>query len=97
MSAGNVIRLFSGIPKKQNASFERIRAWGAFLVSANLKDEMVSKVKIVSEKGRLCTLVNPWAGKKVLLIRNGKKAEVLSGNRISFKTSPHESIEIQSR
>ncbi|QIL40547.1 hypothetical protein G7074_15495 [Pedobacter sp. HDW13] len=96
MSAGNVIRLFNGIPKKQNASFERIRAWGAFLVSANLKDEMVTNVKIISEKGKLCTLVNPWADKKVLLIRNGKKAEVLSGNRISFKTSPNELIEVQS-
>ena len=96
MSAGNVIRLFNGIPKKQNANFERIRAWGAFLVSASLKNETVTDVKIVSEKGRGCTLVNPWPDKKIQLIRNGKKSEIISGDRISFKTGINETVEMQS-
>ncbi|WP_214227823.1 hypothetical protein [Pedobacter sp. B4-66] len=95
MSAGNVIRLFSGLPKKQNASFENIRSWGAFLVSARLKNELVSDVKIVSEKGKLCTLINPWPERKVLLIRNGKRSETISGNRISFKTATNEIIKLQ--
>jgi len=95
MSTGNTIRLFNGLPKDQNASFENIRSWGAFLVSASLKDEVVSGVKIISEKGKLCTLVNPWQDKKVLLIRNGKKSEVLSGTRISFKTVSNEIVKLQ--
>lgn len=95
MSAGNVIRLFNGFSKKQNASFENIRAWGAFLVSASLKNEIVTDVKIVSEKGRLCTLVNPWPGKKIRLIRNGKKSEIINGARISFKTVSNETVEMQ--
>ncbi len=95
MSAGNVIRLFNGFSKKQNARFENIRAWGGFLISASLKNEMVTDVKIISEKGRICTLINPWPGKKMLLIRNGKKSAVISGSRISFKTTSNETIEIQ--
>lgn len=95
MSAGNVIRLFNGFSKEQHAGFKNIRAWGGFLVSASLKNEMVTDVKIISEKGRICTLVNPWPGKKVLLIRNGKKSEVISGSRISFKTATNETIGIQ--
>lgn len=95
MSVGNVIRLFNGLPKGQNASFESIRAWGAFLVSASLKNGVVTDVKIVSEKGKLCTLVNPWPERKVLLIRNGKRSETISGNRISFKTATNEIIKLQ--
>ena len=95
MSAGNVIRLFNGLPKGQNASFENIRTWGAFLVSANRKNEIISNVNIVSEKGKTCVLLNPWPNRKVLLIRNGKKSERLQGDKISFKTKINEVIQLQ--
>ncbi|WP_316838506.1 glycosyl hydrolase family 95 catalytic domain-containing protein [Pedobacter gandavensis] len=96
MSAGNVIRLFN-IPKGQNASFKNIRTWGAFLVSARLENGLISEVKINSEKGKPCTLINPWPDQQVILIRNGKKAETLSGNRLSFNTSKEENIELKTR
>jgi len=95
MSVGDVIRLFRVFPKNQNAGFKNIRAWGAFLVSAKLKDGIISDVKIKSEKGKPCTLINPWPGKKVVLIRNGKKAATIDGNRLSFKTSISEMIAIK--
>lgn len=95
MSVGNTIRLFGGFPKSKNASFKNIRAWGAFLVSASLTNEIVSNVKIFSEKGRACILINPWPDKKVRLIRNGKEAEVLEGNQISFKTRINETLELK--
>ncbi|SMD11579.1 glycosyl hydrolase family 95 catalytic domain-containing protein [Pedobacter nyackensis] len=95
MSVGNHIRLFSGFPKTNNASFKNIRAWGGFLVSASLKKEVVSDVKILSEKGRLCNITNPWPGKKVLLVRNGKKAETIEGDKISFKTAINETVELE--
>jgi hypothetical protein len=95
MSVGDVIRLFRVFPKNQNAGFKNIRAWGAFLVSAKLKDGIISDVKIKSEKGKPCTLINPWPGKKVVLIRNGKKAATIDGNRLSFKTSISEKIAIK--
>lgn len=93
MSVGHVIRLFPVYPKDQEASFKNIRTWGAFLVSAHRKKGEVSDVQIVSEKGRTCTMVNPWPGKKTTLFRNGKKGETISGERITFKTSPGETLE----
>ena len=94
MSAGNVIRLFN-IPEGQDASFENIRAWGAFLISARLSKGIVSDVKITSEKGKSLTMVNPWPNQQVLLVRNGKKSEILSGDRISFRTKKNEKIELR--
>src|SRR5436190_15021481 len=79
MSAGNTIRLFPGFNKEQHASFTNIRTWGAFLISAQLKNGVVSDFKIKSEKGRVCTIVNPWPGKSVQVIRNGKIAEWVGG------------------
>jgi alpha-L-fucosidase 2 len=92
MSAGNVIRLFPVFPKDQDASFTNIRTWGAFLVSAQQQNGIISGVKIFSEKGKLCTLVNPWPGSKVQLIRNGKDSGTIEGERISFPTVENETI-----
>ncbi len=96
MSVGNVIRLFPVFPKNQNASFKNIRNWGAFLVSAKLENGTISDVKILSEKGKTCTLVNPWPDKKVQLYRNGRKAEIIEGKRITFETAINEKVEIKS-
>jgi len=95
MSAGNVIRLFSGFPGNQNAGFKDIRAWGAFLVSAKLRHGIVSEVKVRSEQAKPCTLINPWPGRKIHLIRNGKSSETIGGERISFKTGKNELILIK--
>lgn len=95
MSAGNAIRLFPVFPKDQSASFKNIRTWGAFMVSARLKNGIVSAVKIISEKGRPCTIVNPWPRKTIRLIRNGKIAETASGSRFTLKTDVNETIEFK--
>lgn len=92
MSTGNVIRLFSVFPKNQNAGFKNIRSWGAFLISAKSTNGLVSDVKIVSEKGMPCTIVNPWPGKTIRVIRNGKNAEFVSGQRFTLKTTINETI-----
>ena len=94
MGHKGVIRLFSVWPKSKDASFTNIRCWGAFVVSGELKNGVVKNVKILSEKGRDCTVVNPWSGKSIQLIRNGEKAEVLNGERITFKTTADEVIEL---
>ena len=82
-----VLRFFPCWPKEQDARFGNLRAVGAFLVSAELKDGVVAGVRIVSEKGRPCTVQNSWPGKRVLLTRNGKPAESLAGNRFTFQTA----------
>ena len=89
-----VLRLFPVWETKRDARFWNLRAHGAFLVSAQLKDGMIDGVKIMSEKGSDCTLVNPWADKEVQVIRNGKAAETVKGARFTLKTSANEVIEI---
>jgi hypothetical protein len=89
-----VLRFFPVWPKDQNARFGSLRAVGAFLVSAELKDGTVAGVKIVSEKGSPCTVQNPWPGRKVRLVRGGKAAKLVTGDRFSFPTSVGESIEL---
>jgi len=50
---------------------------GAFLVSAELKNGKVLPVTIFSGEEKTCTVVNPWPGNKVQLVRNGKKVKSL--------------------
>lgn len=59
-----VLRFFPCWPRDQDARFGSLRAVGAFLVSAELKGGVVTGVKIVSEKGRDCTVLNPWTGRR---------------------------------
>ena len=92
----NVLRFFRCWPKKIEpaASFRDLWAHGAFRCSAALKDSVVAEVRIVSEKGRPCVVENPWPGRKVMLTRNGRKAETLAGDRLSFETTPAETISL---
>ena len=92
MSVGNKIRLFTVWPKAVDASFEKIRTWGAFLVSAGFRNGIVCDVSVFSEKGRSCTVVNPWKGKTVFLVRNGKPDKQLQGEELTFPTSVNETI-----
>ncbi|MCX7048080.1 MAG: hypothetical protein NTX50_21670 [Candidatus Sumerlaeota bacterium] len=92
-----VIRFFPCWPREMDARFGGLRAVGAFLVSAELKNGAAGGVKIVSEKGKDCAVVNPWPVKKIALIRNGKEAETMSGARFAFKTAANEIIELKSQ
>ena len=67
MGHQGIVRLFQGWPKDKDASFNRIRVEGAFLVSASIKDGVVGEVTIVSEKGRPLTLLDPWTGEYIHL------------------------------
>ena len=68
---------------------------GAFLVSAGLKAGVISGVTITSEKGRDCTIQNPWPGKKIQIIRNSKKKETVEGDRFTLKTKAGETLELK--
>jgi alpha-L-fucosidase 2 len=47
------------------AKFVTIRAAGAFLVSAEKKGGVCQPIAVVSEKGRPCSVLNPWPGKMI--------------------------------
>lgn len=91
-----VIRFFPCWPKDLDARFGTLRAVGAFLVSAEMKDGSVSSARIFSEKGNPCAVQNPWPGKKVRLIRNDKRGglfgETKQGERFTFVTTSGETI-----
>ena len=56
-----VIRVFPALPENwKNASFQNMRAMGAFLVSADYKNGKVQKINIHSEKGGLMKVLNPF-------------------------------------
>ncbi len=92
MGHKGVLRLFPVWPKSKDASFTNIRCWGAFLVSGELKGGQIGGVTIVSEKGRDCTLANPWPGRRVKLTRDGRAAEPLAGERFTFATRAGERL-----
>ncbi|MFD2162308.1 trehalose hydrolase [Paradesertivirga mongoliensis] len=89
-----IIRIFPNWNKKKDASFKQLRAYGAFLVSSNVKNGKIEYIRILSEKGRKCNVENPWPGRRVQLLRNGGKAEMLEGEQLSFDTVENELIEI---
>jgi hypothetical protein len=91
-----VIHVFADWPKGKDARFDKLRAYGAFLVSAEIKGGTVQGgVRIVSERGTPCALRNPWPGKKTRLIRKGKPAEELSGDILKFPTGTGETLELR--
>lgn len=59
-----IIRLFPALPEGwTQASFEKMRTMGGFLVSADYRDSRVESVTIHSEKGGMLKLLNPFTGK----------------------------------
>ena len=97
LSHENVLRLFRVWPRKShpNARFQNLMGYGAFRVSAALVQGEVTDVQIVSEKGRDCTIENPWPGRKVTVFRDGRKAETVYGDTFALKTKAAELIELK--
>ena len=59
----DTLRVFPAIPPEwKEASFDKLRAQGAFLVSAVLENREVSRVEIFPEKGGTLWLADPFRG-----------------------------------
>jgi alpha-L-fucosidase 2 len=93
-SHGGIIRVFPVFPSNQKASFYRLRTFGAFLFSSKIENGNVRLIIIESEKGKNCTIDNPWPDRKITLYREGKIAETLAGNNVTFATKAGELITI---
>ena len=63
------IRLFPNTRNLGPARFRNLRAAGAFLVSAAFDGSKISRVSLLSEKGKTVKLVNPWKGTTVQVTR----------------------------
>ena len=90
----DVLRVFKVWPKNLDAKFTNIRAFGAFLVSSEIKDGQVQFVRIHSEAGRDCMVENPWPDKEIQIIRKGAIARKLTGKRLAFGTEKNEVIKL---
>ncbi len=81
-----IIRLFPCWDKKMNASFENLRADGAFLVSAVLENEQITSFRIKSLNGRVCKIESDGIKS---IVRETDKKEIpfsIDGNTVSFET-----------
>ncbi len=92
-----VLRFFPCWPGDQDARFGSLRAAGAFLVSAALREGSVTGVRIVSEQGLDCAVQNPWPGRPVRIVRSGWLARdaTASGARFTFPTRAGETVELR--
>ncbi len=81
-----VIRLFPCWNKTDDAAFENLRADGAFLVSAELKNAKVSSLGIKSLKGRECTVECPDIKSVIRKSDNKEIPYKRTGYAVSFET-----------
>ncbi|MEW6746751.1 MAG: glycoside hydrolase N-terminal domain-containing protein [Planctomycetota bacterium] len=62
-SFSGIVRVFPAVPETwQDVAFEKLRAEGAFLVSAERRDGVVVEVTIRAEKDGTCRLADPFGG-----------------------------------
>jgi hypothetical protein len=96
--------LFEAWPKHMDASFERLRGRGAFVVSSSYRDQVVQGTTVLSERGAECVVRRPssWAqaNVKVVAVSSGKEVQIAwqdGGAFFSFATLPGESYALDGR
>jgi hypothetical protein len=97
-SYSGVIRLFPNTINLGPARFERLRAAGAFLVSAFWDGTAVTAATLTSEKGSRARIVNPWrqAGVSVRELSSDRNVSVAaSAPVLEFETRPNESYVLE--
>ncbi|KAA3614247.1 MAG: hypothetical protein DWQ01_00670 [Planctomycetota bacterium] len=95
-SHGGLIRLFPALPSDwEDVSFDRLRAEGAFLISARFAAGTVRRVEIVSEKGGECRIQNPWPNAELsvqgMRLKDMKRTE----EELRFPTSPGQEVVLE--
>lgn len=88
-SYNGIIRFFPNWPMDKNAEFYNLRAAGAFLVNASLKEGKVSKIEIFSEVGSTLKMILPW---KKCRITNSEGTKTLNSNKIEINTKKDEQL-----
>jgi alpha-L-fucosidase 2 len=90
-SQNGLIKIFPAIPKQwKNVSFQKLRAEGAFIISAKRKGTKYITLKIFSEKGGIARIKNPFKGKFYI---NGKDgSNYLTSGNVIINTTKGESF-----
>ncbi len=92
-SYDGTIRLFPNWPLDKNAEFHHLRAAGAFLVNAFLKDGKVLRVEVFSEAGAPLKMLLPWKDGSVMSNISGKSR--ISTSFIEMKTKKGEFLKFE--
>ena len=93
-TARGTLTVFPAVPGawEEAVCFERMRAEGAFLVSARMTDGRIREVEIFSERGAVLRLANNIA--EALVVRRGATAERTTAARLTLQTKPGETLTI---
>jgi hypothetical protein len=70
-----VLRVFPDWPATMDASFTRLRAKGAFLVSSEQSQGKISYLDVTSEKGGELVIQNPWGSQRVSVSGTGRSGK----------------------
>lgn len=91
-----IIRIFPVWPVKNHpdAAFRGFRACKAFEISASLKNGVVDAVTVVSHKGHICRIQNPWPGENAEVLRFDGRTEAFSGDVFEIHMQKEESVGI---
>ena len=92
-SQNGVLRVFPAIPASwRDASFIRLRAEGALVVSAVRAEGQTRSVTVVAEKGGKVKMMDPFDGKKVRSSPNGVANIHISNGFVEFMAKPGASV-----
>jgi len=81
----SVLRVFPDWPSTMDASFTRLRAKGAFLVSSEQREGKVTAIDILSEQGGPLTIQSPWKTSTIHV--NGRPVKTDESGRITLTTT----------
>lgn len=86
-----IIRIFPAIPEEwQDVSFRKLRAEGAFLISADMEKGKVTGMELFSEKGEEIKIFNPFKNEKV----NCSSPFIIDDNILIISTTPGQTIRL---
>jgi hypothetical protein len=86
-----ILRFFPVWEKDKDAEFYNLRAYGAFLVSAAIRDGKIGEISIFSEKGKRCVFQKPFEECGVFRVDGEERFPVaadIDGEAYSFDTEP---------
>jgi len=89
-SYDGTIRMFPNWPMDKDAEFYNLRAAGAFLVSASLKNGQANNIEITSEVGGILKIMLPWKTGGTIIRQSGERP--LTTNIVDIQTIKGETI-----
>ena len=96
-SQHNLVRIFPAVPSTwKDISFNKLRAEGAFIISAEMKKGKTNSVTVYSEKGGIVKIANPF-GIADIKIDGKYKSKTVSNSLIEICTLKGNTFTIMSR